>query len=114
MDAVHTASSPVSTIPFSQPAATPMATSAGGLLIAGALLGVAFVVLWWLRRRGYGVGTSASAVGTQSDRLAVTQRLRLSPTCQAFVVVDGQTRLLVVESRHGVQINPLPQVESAA
>jgi hypothetical protein len=82
------------------------------MLVAAALLGAVFVVLWWLRRRGYGVGVPA--VGGGADRLAVTQRLRLSPTCNAFVVLDGQSRLLVVESRHGVQVSVLSQAEHAA
>jgi len=82
------------------------------MFVAAALLGTAFVVLWWLRRRGYGVGAPAVGVGT--DRLAVTQRLRLSPTCNAFVVHDGQARLLVVESRHGVQVSALSQAEHIA
>jgi hypothetical protein len=101
-------------IPFEQPAAAPMPGSTGGLIVATVLLGAAFVVLWWLRRRGFGgVPATGAAERGGDSRLTVAQRLRLGPTCSAFVVHDGDARLLIVESRYGVQVSSLSPTEPA-
>lgn len=92
-----------SAIPFGQAPATPVGGSAGGFLLAFVLLGVAFLVLWFIRRRGYGAASHALAVAPGTG-WTVAQRIRLTPTAQAIVLRDGSNEVLVVESRHGVQL----------
>ena len=99
-------------IPFGQAPQPVPGGNAGGFVAATLLLAVAFVVLWLLRKRGYG-GTARVSTDTAHGAVGIslTQRLRLSPTCQAFVLREGDVRMLVVESKYGVNVSPLPREE---
>jgi hypothetical protein len=102
LDVPATAST--SAIPFGATPATPAGGSASGFLLAFVLLAVAFAVLWVIRRRGYGMSLPGDARG---GGWVVAQRIRLTPTAQAVVLEDGEERLVVVESRYGVQVTRL-------
>ena len=96
-----------SAIPFSQPRQDNYAQGTAGFVIAAILLAITVAVLWVARRKGWG-GIAGRKVETGGEgHLVLTQRLRLSPTCSAFVLSDGESRMLVVESRHTVQISRL-------
>ena len=96
-----------SAIPFSQPRQDGYAQGTAGFVITAILLAIAVAVLWVARRKGWG-GVAGRKVEVGGDgHLALTQRLRLSPTCTAFVLGDGERRVLIVESRHAVQISRL-------
>lgn len=89
-------------IPFSR-AGTPTVSGGGSLLVAALLLGTAFAALWLLKRRGWNADQPVST----KPGVSVAQRLRLSPDCSAYVLRDGDDRLLVVEARSGVQVRAL-------
>lgn len=101
-------------IPFGQAPQPVPGGNAGGFVAATLLLAAAFVVLWLLRKRGFGAAARV-VTGTANgpEGIALTQRLRLSPTCQAYVLREGDVRMLVVESRYGVDVRPLPREEGA-
>ena len=90
-------------IPFGR-AGTPTVSGGGSLLIATLLLGTAFAALWLLKRRGW---SADQPVRSTKPGVSVVQRLRLSPGCSAYVLRDGDDRLLVVEARNGVQVTAL-------
>ncbi|WP_266158308.1 hypothetical protein [Dyella silvatica] len=100
-------------IPFSHAAVSSDSANMSGMLVAAALLALAFAVLWVLKQRGWGIKSSAISANAihQPEDFQVMQRLRLSPTCMAFVLSDGETRMLLVESRHSVTLQPLQTVE---
>lgn len=99
-----------SAIPFGQAPAVPTGGSAMGFVVALILLTAAFVVLWFIRRRGYGRALPMSAITTGAG-WSVSQRVRLTPTSQAIVLCDGDQRLVVVESRFGVQVTRIDTKE---
>jgi hypothetical protein len=88
-------------IPFAEAGHSAAPGNFTGLMIAAVLLAVAFVVLYIFRQRGLG---RAGGVGATSGALKVVQRLRISGSCEAFVLDDAGTRLVVIESRHGLQV----------
>jgi len=95
-------------IPFSRDTGG-QASGATSLLVAGLLLAAAFAVLWALKRRGWqGLASHIGMPATPSG-VVVIQRLRLSASSAAYVLRDGEARLLVVESRAGVQVTHLSQ-----
>ena len=106
MDAVPAvAASAPAPIPFSHPVA-PAVTGGGSLLIAGLLLAAAFAVLWLLHRRGWR-GAGLTVIRAEAPGVSVAQRLRLGAGTVAYVLRDGDARLLVIEARSGVQVTPL-------
>jgi hypothetical protein len=104
------ATATTSAIPFSTAPSTPIGGASTSLVLAFVLLAAAFVVLWLVRRRGFGV-KALVAPGIQGE-WSVVQRLRLTATSQAVVLSDGHEKLIVVESRHGVQVTPLPCMDA--
>ena len=100
-------------IPFSREAA-PTASGGTSLLVAALLLGAAFGVLWLLKRRGWNGMGPARGTRIPSPGVSVAQRLRLGPGCSAYVLHDGDERLLVVEARSGVQVTSLRPAEQSA
>jgi hypothetical protein len=95
------------------PVAIPFRHEAGGsasggvsILVAACLLGAAFVALWLLKRRGW-QGMHGQVSARANTGVVVAQRLRLSTGCAAYVLQDGNDRLLVIEARSGVQTMPL-------
>jgi hypothetical protein len=107
MQAASPATTSSSAIPFAQPAATVAPDAGGTFLLTALLLAVAVAVLWWLRKRL--LNPAASVPGTApSGAIAVSQRIRVSATCVATVLEGEGARMLVVESRQGVQVVPWP------
>lgn len=100
-------------IPFSRENA-PAASGGASLLIAALLLGVAFAALWLLKRQGWNGSSRVLAARVPAAGVSVAQRLRLGPGCSAYVLHDGEQRLLVVEARSGVQVTPLRSAGSSA
>jgi hypothetical protein len=102
---------PAAPIPFSRDAGSGDASGGASLLVAALLLAAAFAVLWVLKRRGWrGLPGQPAAV---PQGVKVTQRLRLGPACSAYVLQDGEDRLLVVEARQGVQVTALRAAPAA-
>jgi uncharacterized protein (DUF58 family) len=99
---------PATPIPFGQDTGG-YADGGTSLLVAALLLVFGYAALWLLKRRGWGAtGRPEAAPNT----MKVVQRVRLSQTCSAYVLQDGENRLLIVEGRQGVQVAPL-RAESA-
>jgi len=95
-------------IPFSQAGNSLPTASLSGLLIASVLLAMAFAALWYARRRGWMGLAAKPSQAPNPGRLAVRERIRLSATCSAFVLGEGEERIVVVESRHAVQVHAWP------
>ncbi|MET4674942.1 MULTISPECIES: hypothetical protein [unclassified Luteibacter] len=92
-------------IPFGQGPQPTVGGSFGGMAVAIVLLALAYLALWYLRRRG--VFGGVPSVSSPTAGMTVEQRLRVSPTCMAFVLKDADRRMLLVESRHGVHLHAL-------
>lgn len=107
MQASPPASASSAAIPFAQPAATAAPGAGGTFLLTALLLIVAIGVLWWLRKRLLSPVMPGST-GPVAAAIAVSQRIRVSPTCVATVLEGEGARMLVVESRQGVQVLPWP------
>lgn len=104
--AVAASAGSVASIPFSREVA-PAASGGTSLLVAALLLSTAFAVLWLLKRQGWnGIGLGQGP-RVPPPGVSVAQRLRLGPGCWAYVLHDGDERLLVVEARSGVQVAAL-------
>ena len=95
-------------IPFSQAGNSLPTASLSGLLIACVLLALAFAALWYARRRGWFGLVAKPSRALNPGRLAVRERIRISATCNAFVLGEGDERIMVVESRHPVQVHAWP------
>ena len=95
-------------IPFSQTGNSLPTASLSGLLIACVLLALAFAALWYARLRGWVGLVTKPSQALNPGRLAVRERIRLSATCCAFVLGEGEERFVVVESRHPVQVHAWP------
>ena len=104
MPAVAASVAPAAPIPFSHESA-PAASGGGSLLVAA---------LWLLKRSGWKGGALINGPRTQAPGVSVAQRLRLGPGCSAYVLHDGDERLLVVEARSGVQVTALRPLASTA
>lgn len=98
------ATASTSAIPFGATPATPAGGSASSFVLAFVLLAIAFAVLWFIRRRGHGMTLPGDVRG---EGWVVAQRIRLTHTAQAVVLQEGSERLVVVESRYGVQVTRL-------
>lgn len=99
-------------IPFDTGAASVASGSGTSLLVAFLLLALAYAALWYVRKRGWGMHGSSPG-STMEKSLKVEQRLRLGGTCMAYVLRDGDSRLLVVESRQGLQVSRLDEKEAS-
>ncbi|MGO4703603.1 hypothetical protein [Dyella sp. 2RAB6] len=113
MPAVAASVAPATPIPFSREPA-PAASGGTSLLVAALLLGAAFAALWVLKRRGWNGAALAKGPRMPPSGVSVAQRLRLGPGCSAYVLHDGDERLLVVEARSGVQVTALRPLERPA
>ncbi|GAA0706137.1 hypothetical protein ISN75_10360 [Dyella marensis] len=113
MPTVAASVAPAAPIPFSHESA-PAASGGGSLLVAALLLGAAFAALWLLKRSGWKGGALINGPCAQAPGVSVAQRLRLGPGCSAYVLHDGDERLLVVEARSGVQVAALRPLASTA
>jgi hypothetical protein len=89
-------------IPFSPASSGAAGGNFVGLGVAVVLLVLAWSGLWLARSRGW--LTAGARKPAMANDLAVHGRLRLSATCTAYVVGNGEQRVLVVESRHQVCI----------
>jgi hypothetical protein len=107
MQAASPAPSCTSAIPFAQPGASAAPDGGGTFLLTALLLGLAIGVLWLLRKRLLNP-PAVTAGSTPAGAIAVAQRIRVSATCMATVLEGEGARVLVVESRQGLQVVPWP------
>jgi hypothetical protein len=99
------AAASTSAIPFGQAPTASAGGSMMGFAVAFVLLAVAFMVLWFIRRRGIGGVMLPMSATTAGLGWNVVQRVRLTPTSQAIVLREGEQCLVVVESRFGIQVS---------
>jgi hypothetical protein len=71
------------------------------LVVTLALIVLAGVALWFVRRRLPSTGAGGDAF---APRWRVAQRLRIAPGCSAAFLVRGDAEWMVVEGRGGVSV----------